>query len=62
MKPHSEIEPFFITEETEAGLIAAGYEFALLGWQLGEMLSETVSRHLKKAGTASGCEPRDEGL
>ncbi|UYO94341.1 transcriptional regulator [Pollutimonas sp. M17] len=74
MKPYNEIEPFFITEEIEAELIAAGYAFVLpghartarirelFGWQPGETLSEPVSRHLMMAGTASGCEPRGEGL
>lgn len=75
-KPHQEdqAEPFFITEEVEAELIAAGYEFEppghartasireLFGWQPGETLSEAVSRHLEKAGTASGREPRGEGV
>ena len=27
MKPYDENEPFFITEEAEAEMIAAGYEF-----------------------------------
>lgn len=73
MKLHNEIEPFFITEEIEAEMIAAGYEFAppghirtksirdLFGWQPGETLSEALSRHMQKAGTASGPEPRGEG-
>jgi len=75
-KPHQEAqaEPFFITEGVEAELIAAGYEFAppghartasireLFGWQPGETLSEAVSRQLEKAGTASGREPRGEGV
>lgn len=29
MKQHDENEPFFITEEAEAEMIAAGYEFEL---------------------------------
>jgi hypothetical protein len=59
-KTHQEeqAEPFFITEEVEAELIAAGYEFEppghartasiseLLGWRPGETLSEAVSRRL----------------
>ena len=66
MKQHNETEPFFITEEIEAELIAAGYEFAppghirtksihdLFGWQPGETLGEAVSRHLEKRNAASG--------
>jgi hypothetical protein len=75
-KPHQEhhTEPFFITEEVEAELIAAGYEFEppghartasireLFGWQPGETLSEAVIRQLENAGTASGREPRSEGV
>ncbi len=75
-KSHQEdqAEPFFITEEVEAELTAAGYEFALrghartasirelFGWQPGETLSEAVSRQLEKAGTGSGREPRSEGV
>lgn len=75
-KPHQEEQavPFFITEEVEAELIAAGYVFEppghartasireLFGWQPGETLSEAVSRHLEKAGTGSGREPRGEGV
>lgn len=71
-KPHQEdpAEPFFITEDVAAELTTAGYEFAppghartasireLFGWHAGETLSEAVGRHLEKAGTASGCEPR----
>jgi hypothetical protein len=74
MKPHKGIEPFFITEEIEAELIAAGYEFGppspartasireLFGWQHGETLSETVSRRLNKPGTGSGRESRGGGV
>lgn len=74
MKQHNETEPFFITEEIEAELVATGYEFAppghirtksicdLFGWQPGETLSEALSRHMEKAGTASGPKPRGEGL
>lgn len=75
-KPHQEdqAEPFFITEDVAAELTAAGYEFAppghgrtasireLFGWHPGETLSEAVSRHLERTGTASGCEPRGRGL
>ncbi|MDY0227845.1 MAG: hypothetical protein RBR38_13575 [Desulfomicrobium apsheronum] len=75
-KPHQEdqAEPFFITEEVEAELMAAGYEFAppchartasiseLFGWRPGKTLSEAVSRHLASAGTASECEPRGKDL
>lgn len=74
MKPSKEVEPFFITEEIEAELTAAGYEFAppghartasiceLFGWQPGETLSEAVSRHLERADTGSTREPRGEGV
>lgn len=67
-------EPFFITEEMEADLTAAGYEFAppdhartasireLFGWQPGETLSEAVSRRLEKAGIGSGRDLRGEGV
>lgn len=67
-------EPFFITEDVEAELIAAEYVFApaghartasireLFGWQAGETLSEAVSRHLEKAGIGSWREPRGEGV
>lgn len=75
-KPHQEdqAEPFFITEDVAAELTAAGYEFVppghartasirdLFDWQPGETLSEAVSRHLEKAGTDSGREPRGEGV
>ncbi|GEM_PF-1352296 len=70
MKPHNATAPFFVTEEAEAEMVAAGYEFELpshartasirelFGWQPGETLSEAVSRLLEKAGACSGCEPR----
>lgn len=59
MKPHQDDQaaPFFITEEIEAELIAAGYEFEppahvsttnireLYGWQPGESLAEAITRH-----------------
>ena len=75
-KTHQEeqAEPFFITEEVEAELIAAGYEFEppghartasiseLFGWRPGETLSEAVSRRLASTGTASECEPRGKGV
>ena len=75
-KPYQEnqAEPLFSTEEVEAELIAAGYEFEppghartasireLFGWRPGETLSEAVSRQLEKAGTDSGREPRGEGV
>lgn len=73
-KDQDKNEPFFITEDVAAELTAAGYEFEppghartasireLFGWQPGETLSEAVSRHLEKAGTGSGCEPRGEGV
>ena len=75
-RPHQEdqAEPFFITEEVEAELTAAGYEFAppghartasireLFGWHPSETLSEAVSRHLASTGTASEREPRGKGL
>ena len=63
-------ERLFITEEVEAELITAGYEFAppcqartasiyaLFGWRPGETLSEAVSRHLAR----SECGPRGQGL
>lgn len=50
-------EPFFITEEIEADMRAAGYVFEppahftttnireLFGWQPGETLDEAISRH-----------------
>ena len=73
--PHEDqAEPFFITEEVEAELIAAGYGFALpghtktasiselFGWRPGEALFDAVSRHLASAGTASECETRGKGL
>ncbi len=68
-KDQDKSEPFFLTEEVETKLIATGYEFEppghartasireLFGWQPGETLSEAVSRHLDKAGAASGREP-----
>lgn len=74
MKPHNATDLFFVTEEAEAEMVAAGYEFGppshartasireLFGWQPGETLSEAVSRHLEKAGAGSGCEPRGEGV
>lgn len=76
IKPHQEdqAEPLFITEEVEAELIAAGYEFSppghartasiseLFGWRPGEMLSEAVSRRLAGTGTARECKPRGKGL
>lgn len=74
MKLHNEIEPFFIAEEAEAEVTAAGYEFAppghartasireLFGWQPDETLSEAVSKYLEKASTASGREPRGDGV
>lgn len=74
MKLHNKIESFFITEKVEAELTAAGYEFGppshartsstceLFGWQPGETLCETVSRHLDKAGTGSRREPRGEDV
>lgn len=74
MKQHNETEPFFITEEIEAELVATGYEFAppghirtksicdLFGWQPGETLFEAVSRHLEMAGTTSGSKPGGKGL
>lgn len=74
MKQHNAAAPFFVTEEAEAEMVAAGYEFEppshartasireLFGWQPGETLSEAVSRHLEKAGAGSGCEPRGEGV
>lgn len=74
MKQHNETEPFFITAEIEAELIATGYEFAppghirtksisdLFGWQPGETLSEALSRHMEKVAIASGTKPRGEGL
>ncbi|MEO9230386.1 MAG: transcriptional regulator [Devosia sp.] len=75
-KPHQkdQAEPFFMTEEVEAELIAAEYVFEppghartasiceLFGWQPGETLSEAVSQHLEIFGTASGCEPRGKGV
>lgn len=75
-KRHQEdqAEPFFITEDVATELTAAGYEFAppgrgrtanireLFGWLPGETLSESVSRHLERTGTASGCEPSGKGL
>ena len=76
-KPHQEDqdEPFFITEEVEAELTAAGYEFELpnhsrtksirelFGWQPGEMLSDAVSRHLERSGAAnSGHESEGKGV
>lgn len=74
MKQHNATDPLFVTEEAEAEMVAAGYEFEppshartasireLFGWQPGETLSEAVSRHLEKAGAGSGCEPRGEGV
>lgn len=56
----NEAEPFFITEDVEAELTAAGYEFLapghartasirdLFGWQLGETLAEAISRRQGK--------------
>ncbi|MCV4172404.1 transcriptional regulator [Pseudomonas aeruginosa] len=73
-KDQGKNEPFFITEDVAAELTAAGYEFVppghartasirdLFGWQTGETLSEAVNRHLEKADTDSGREPRGEGV
>lgn len=64
-KHQDENEPFFITEDVEAELAAAGYEFEppahartksireLYGWRPGETLQETMSRHLAKQGVVS---------
>lgn len=41
---------------------SAGACREMFGWQPGETLSETLSRHLDKPGTFSGCEPRGEGV
>ena len=74
-KPHQEdqAEPFFITEEVEAELTAAGYEFEppghartasileLFGWQPGETLSEAVSRHQESRWGKTGV-PDNEPL
>ncbi len=74
--PHQEdqAEPFFITDEVQAELITADYEFAppghartasireLFGWRPGETLSEAVSKYVERNGTANGCEPRDKGV
>ena len=58
-------EPFFITDEIEAELLASGYEFAppnhvrtksiceLFGWRPGEKLSEAVSRHQEQSRISS---------
>lgn len=52
----NQAEPFFITEDVEAELTAAGYEFEtpghartasireLFGWRPGETLTEAVNR------------------
>ena len=52
----NQAEPFFITEDVEAELTAAGYEFEtpghartasireLFGWRPGETLAEAVNR------------------
>lgn len=73
-KHQDENEPFFITEDVEAELAAAGYEFKppghartksvrdLYGWQFGETLEEAIRRHQGKAGAASECEPRGGGV
>lgn len=67
IKPRQEdqAEPLFITEEVEAELIAAGYEFSLpsharaastselCGWRPGEMLSEVASGRLAGIGTVA---------
>lgn len=59
MTPHhdDQTEPFFITEEIEAEMIAAGHVFGppahvsttnireLYGWQPGETLAEAITRH-----------------
>lgn len=62
-------EPFFITEEVEAELLAAGYEFKppghirtksiidLYGWQPGETLQEAMSRHLETRAITNKCLP-----
>lgn len=64
MKQRDEIEPFFITEEVDAKLAAAGYEFEppghartasireLYGWQPGETLEEAIARHHGKSSTS----------
>ena len=56
MKQYDENEPLFITDEIEAELTAAGYEFEapghartasireLFGWQPGESLAEAINR------------------
>ncbi|PPU25947.1 transcriptional regulator [Xanthomonas arboricola pv. guizotiae] len=55
-----EAEPFFITEDVAAEMIAAGYEFKppghvrtksvrdLFGWKPGETLEEAIARHQGK--------------
>lgn len=55
-----QIEPFFITEEIEAEMRAAGYVFEppahvtktnireLYGWRPGETLAEAIDRHQAK--------------
>lgn len=65
MKSQNENEPFFITEEVKAELVAAGYEFnppshartksarELFGWQPGETLQEAMNRHSAKQDSVS---------
>lgn len=67
-------EPFFITKVVAAEMAAAGYELKppghartksvrdLYGRQFGETLEEPIQRQLGKAGAASECEPRGEGV
>ena len=73
-KHQDENEPFFITEDVEAELAAAGDEFEppthartksireLYGWQPGETLHEAVNRHLGRLGAASGCRLGGKGV
>ncbi|MGS0539504.1 transcriptional regulator [Xanthomonas oryzae pv. oryzicola] len=65
LRDGSEAEPFFITENVAAEMIAAGYEFKppghvrtksvrdLFGWQPGETLDEAIARHQGKPCSAS---------
>lgn len=67
-------EPFFITEDVEAELVAAGYEFKppshirtksiidLYGWQPGETLQEAMSRHLATRAATDKCRLGDKGV
>lgn len=72
MKLHDENEPFFITEQVDAELVATGYECKppshvrtksireLYGWQQGETLQDAMNRHLAKQNGSGQSHERQE--